>query len=82
MKEAPHRAVRLVIAIEADTRQAMVDTLDSIGQQIAFQQLTSGVSGGYNSRYTYEYKESELPTHDEYVKLLNEYLEKETINDR
>ena len=72
----PHRAVILTVTIEADTRQAMVNALDGIGQQIAREELTTGVSGGYDSGYIYSYTEKGSPSHDEYADQLSEYLTK------
>lgn len=72
----PHRAVRLDIKIEADTRQAMINTLDDIGRLIATEQITDGVSGGYDSGYIYKYTENDRPTHAEYADQLKEYLSK------
>jgi len=76
MIDVPHRAVTLEVKIEADSRQSMIDALDSIGQQIARGELTTGVTGGYDSGWVYSYKESASPTHDEYSDMLSEYLKK------
>lgn len=72
--DKPHRAVILTVTIEADTRQAMIDALDGIGQQIARGELTTGVSGGYNNGYIYSYVENDGPSHDEYWDQLSIYL--------
>jgi hypothetical protein len=70
----PHRAVRLVLDLEADTREDLLSALRQIGIEIAMGQLTKGVSGGYSSGYSYEYTESASPTHDQYFEALNLYL--------
>jgi hypothetical protein len=75
--EKPVRAVTLELKIEADTRQDMIYTLQIIATDIAMGKMTKGCSGSYSSGYTYEYKESDSPTHDEWFEHLTKYLEQE-----
>jgi hypothetical protein len=72
----PQRACVLRLNLQADTREAVIDALNNIGIRIACEQMTTGVSGGYDSGYDYEYTESAEPSHDEYVKKLNAWLER------
>lgn len=72
----PHRACRLVLDLGADTRNDMVSALENIARQLDRGEMTTGVSGGYDSGYSYTYTEAEHPTHAEYIEQLNVYLGK------
>lgn len=74
MSDIPRRAVMLTIKLEADTRQAMASALFDIGDQISRGELSTGVCGGYDSSYIYEYVEGNTPTHSEYAEQLRTYL--------
>lgn len=74
MAEAPKRACRLVLDMEADTRRDLADALYNMASQLERGELTRGVSGGYSSGYVYELTESDHPTHDEWAKNLRAYL--------
>jgi len=71
----PHRACRLVLDLEADDRKALADSLYNMADRIERGEMTKGVSGGYSSGYIYELTESDRPTHAEYMRELNAYLD-------
>jgi hypothetical protein len=72
--DTPHRAVRLDLSLEADTRAALITALENIGRLIAAGEMTSGCSAGYDSGYTYTHIERGRPTHDEYAAQLKDWL--------
>lgn len=77
----PERAVRLTLDLQADNREAVLGALRHIGFLILSGRMSTGVSGGYDSGYTYTYKESDTPTHDEYATQLEQYLQHlKTVN--
>lgn len=72
--DVPHRAVRIKLDLEADSREAIISALANIERRVAMHDLTEGCSGGYDSGYTYTYTEAERPTHDEYAQALKDWL--------
>jgi hypothetical protein len=79
--DAPKRACRFVLDLEADTRQDLADALHNMADRIERSEMTRGVSGGYSSGYIYELIESDGPTHDEWARELRAYLDaKQTGN--
>lgn len=72
--EPPKRACRLHLDLQADTPEAMESALRNIGLRLLMGELTTGVSGGYNSGYQYVYEQRDGPSHDEYVAQLNAWL--------
>lgn len=77
--QKPRRACLFELTLEGDDRQAIVNSLISIATLIDRGEISSGCSGGYDSGYVYTYKESDRPTHDEYIQALNKYLEGQGI---
>lgn len=77
MSEAPRRAVSLKLDLQADSPAALIRALENIAIQIERHELTTGCSGGYDSGYTYEYCEAAGPSHDEYVRQLQQWIETE-----
>jgi hypothetical protein len=76
MSDAPKRACRFVLDLQADTRQDLADALYNMASQIERGEMTSGVSGGYSSGYVYELIENDRPTHDEWARDLRAYLDR------
>jgi hypothetical protein len=73
--DAPKRACRFVLDLEADTRQDLAGALFNISSRIERGEMTHGVSGGYSSGYIYELTENDTPTHDEWAERLRTYLD-------
>lgn len=71
---APVRACRLVLDLQADSREDLLRTLEDIVCRIDRKEMTTGCSGGYNSGYTHEYTENAGPSHDEYAQQLKDYI--------
>lgn len=71
---SPRRAFVFTLELQADTRDDLISSLRHIEFMIAADKLTTGVSGGYNSGYTYKLDVDETITHDDYVAALNSYL--------
>lgn len=78
--DAPHRAVRLTLAIEADTLDELAMTLENIAAQAERNELTTGTSGGCGSGYNYELLQDPEQTHDSYFAQLRAYLASKTPN--
>lgn len=72
--EAPHRAVRLKLNIEADSREYLERAVDEFSRTIEQRVPPGGACGGYDWGWSYEMSVSEGPTHDEYAAALEEYL--------
>ena len=75
MADAPKRACRFVLDLEADTRDDLATALYNIASQLERGELTKGVSGGYSSGFIYELVENDGPTHDEWARNLRAYLD-------
>ncbi len=78
--DAPHRAVRLTLAIEADTLDELAMALENIAAQAERNELTTGTSGGCGSGYNYELLQDPEQTHDSYFAQLRAYLASKTPN--
>lgn len=74
---APERKVVFLLKVGADDRQSLANALWSIADQIERREINgpTGVSGGYDSGYIYEFREGDGPSHDEYFEQLNAHLE-------
>lgn len=72
--DAPRRACRLILDLEADDRASIIGALENITTRIDRGEMSSGSSGGYSSGHIYTYTESDTPTHDEFVDALRRYL--------
>ena len=77
MSEAPKRACRFELDLQADTRDELASALFNLATRIERGELSTGVSGGYSSGCVYSLTESDRPTHAEYVEQLNAYLKRE-----
>lgn len=73
---APHRAHRLTVEIEADSKEDMLRAIDSLGQALSRDELTKGTWGSPSHGCIYEYTHGESPTHDEYFEQTRAYLER------
>ena len=74
MTAKPTRACVFTLELEADSLVALIDALHCVALNFERHQASCLVSGGYSSGYTYTYKQSATPTHNEYIKQLNDYL--------
>jgi hypothetical protein len=73
---APKRAVQFRVEIQADDLDALARTLFNLQLRVDRGELSSySVSGGYDSGYEHWLTVSDGPTHDEYVRQLNAWLE-------
>lgn len=72
--QAPRRAVRLTLVMDADTRHDLASLLITMAEQIERGQITTGVSGGCSSGSIYELTEDFAITHDVYFEQVREYL--------
>lgn len=76
MTDMPKRAVQFRIEIGADSLEALATTLMNLSIQADRHELSAhSVSGGYASGYEQWLTVSDGPTHDDYVKQLNAWLE-------
>lgn len=73
--EAPKRAFRLTLRLDADSRVDLASTLENLALLVARDELTTGASGGYDSGYVYELLHDPDQTHEQYFKQLREYLD-------
>ncbi|NML34927.1 hypothetical protein [Paraburkholderia antibiotica] len=74
--DAPRRAVQFTLDLQADSIEALSSALYNLSNQIAARDMSRVcISGGYDSGYTFRLEVSEGPTHDEYVKQLNAWIE-------
>ena len=72
----PERKVVFTLKVEADDRRSLASALFNIATQVDREEIGgTGVSGGCNSGYIYEYREGDGPTPDEYFAQLRAYLE-------
>lgn len=76
MATAPTRACVLTLRLQADTRHELAAALYDLATQIELGAIApgNGASGGVGSGYTYDFSETEWPTHAEYVAALRQYL--------
>jgi hypothetical protein len=77
--DAPKRAVRLTLELQADTRSAMVSALYSIADRVDRGELSRGCTGGPDSGWVYDYVETESPTHDEYFAQVRAWLKRQSL---
>lgn len=75
MSTAPTRALRLTIAIEADTDTDMANALRNLADRIERDQVTTGVWGGCSDGAIYELLRDPAMTHDAYHAALRAYLD-------
>ena len=73
--QAPARAVRLTLKLDADDTQELANTLRNIANHAERGELTTGVSGGPCSGYIYELLVDPEITHELYHQKLRAYLE-------
>ena len=71
---APHRAIRLTLAMEADTLVGLAAALENLACQAERGELTMGASGGATSGYSYELLQDPEQTHALYFQQLREHL--------
>lgn len=69
------RAFVLTLTVGADTRRALAGALYNLAYRVEAEEITEGVSGGYDSGYTYKLDVDESITHDSYFEELNAYLD-------
>lgn len=75
MTEAPHRAYRLKLDIEADTREALEQALEDILGRIDDESLGKGITGGQSFGYSHEIVVDETITPEGYSESNRQYLE-------
>ncbi len=75
MKSAPNRALRLSLALEADTREDMAWALRNLAHRIECDQVTTGVWGGPSDGAIYELLIDTSQSHDSYHAALRAYLD-------
>ena len=76
MTNAPKRAVQFSLELQADDLGALACALFNLAMRADRRELSPhSVSGGYDSGYEHWLAVSDWPTHDEYVKQLNDWLE-------
>ena len=73
--EAPKRACRLTLELQADSRSELVRALRTMASRIERSELTCGVSGGPDSGAIYELIEDDGPSHDEYFAQVQAWLD-------
>ena len=72
--QKPHRAVRLTLAMEADSTEDLASALFTLATAVDRGELTKGCSGGCSSGYTYELLQDAEQAHDSYFAELRQYL--------
>lgn len=76
MTEVPKRAVQFRVEVQSDNITALASILFNLSMAADRGELSShSVSGGYDAGYEHWMTVSDGPTHDEYVKQLNDWLE-------
>jgi hypothetical protein len=70
----PERACRFRLDLQADDFKSLCSAMFNIADMLERRELTTGCSGGYDSGYIYELRESPGPSHDEYFERLTAYL--------
>ena len=71
----PVRALRLTLALEADTPEDMASALHNLAHRVERDQVTEGCWGGPSDGAIYELLVDPEMTHDAYHKALREYLD-------
>lgn len=71
----PVRALRLTLALEADTPEDMASALHNLAYRVERDQVTEGCWGGPSDGAIYELLVDPDMTHDAYHKALREYLD-------
>lgn len=74
-RQAPMRAVRLTLKLDADDMRELSYALRTIADHAERGELTIGVSGGPCSGYIYELLQDPTMTHDAYHAELRAYLD-------
>lgn len=74
MSEAPKRAYRMTLALEADTRTDMAWALRNLADRVEREQVTTGVWGSPSDGAIYELLADPAQTHDTYHAELRRYL--------
>ena len=72
--DAPTRAHRLTLELQADTPEEMSNQLNHLAWRVMAGELTTGVSGGPSSGYIYELLSNPDQTHDRYFAEIRDYL--------
>lgn len=75
MSDAPVRAFRLSLALEADTRDDLGWALRNLADRIDREQVTTGVWGSPSDGAIYELLIDPAMSHDAYHAALREYLD-------
>jgi hypothetical protein len=71
---APHRAFRLTLRLDADSRDELASALHNFAEQVAREQVTTGLSGGPCSGSIHELLHDPAQTHELYFEQVREYL--------
>jgi len=72
--EAPHRAFRLKLDVEADDLDSLIGYLRGFETELYCDKVTTGVSGGYSSGATYSLTVDPSITHDIYFERVDAWL--------
>lgn len=80
--KAPHRAFRLSIKLEADTRSDMASALINLAHRIEREQVTNGCWGSPSDGAIYELLSDPEITHDVFHASLVAYLDQKAKEDR
>ena len=72
--QPPRRAMRLTLALEADTRLDLVHALHNLAERVARDEVTTGVWGGPSDGAVHELLHDPAMTHDAYHTALRSYL--------
>lgn len=70
----PRRAYVLKLDLQADSREALLSALQYVDFLVASEQISSGISAGYDASYTYSLDIDESITHDAYMAAINGWL--------
>ena len=80
MSTPPVRALRLTLALEADTRQDMADAMRNMAYRIEREEVTTGTWGSPSDGAIYELLADPSVTHDSYHTALRAYLDDKRFN--
>ena len=72
--QAPTRALRLTLRLDADNIEELAWSMRHLADQADRGEITTGVSGGSTSGWTYELLRDEAQTHEKYFADLRAYL--------